>query len=172
MHIDECVVRDAGLAIRSASRSEESNAPSGRAVGSLGEHAAETGGAAIAWFVARQPGVVRFLENRLQGDALAVALHGVRVIETAFEKNDGAPPPRLIRPLLERAEATVRDEANSRTAVRDGCAARQPALVTWLSGFVMDPPVPLDDSRRHRVASCLAAVIYGFDQLTTGRPIP
>ena len=128
--------------------------------------------AAGAWFLARQPGVVRFLESRLQGDALVVALHGARLIAATFRKKDGAPPPRLIRAVLERGESTVISEGASRRGVHNGCAARQPALVAWLVELIHDPPVPLDDDEKTGVARCLAAVIYGFDQLTTGRWIP
>jgi len=133
----------------------------------------EPGAVEVGWFAARQPGIIRFLEERLlggDGDAFGVALVGAWRIASAFEGADGVPPPRVSRSLLDRAAAAV--DAETRHGAADGCAARQPELVAWLGGYVGDPPAPISAAEAARVAACLAAVIYAIDQLTTGRPIP
>ncbi|HTM18989.1 MAG TPA: hypothetical protein VL172_00720 [Kofleriaceae bacterium] len=126
----------------------------------------------LGWFAARQPGIIRFLEQRLGGDADAhgVALLGAWRIHSAFAARDDLPPPRVERSLLDRAAIAVAME--SRHGADDGCAARQPDLCGWLVGWLADPPVPLEASDSARVGAVLAAVIYALDQLTTGRPIP
>ncbi|MCG8417253.1 MAG: hypothetical protein MJE77_04830 [Proteobacteria bacterium] len=172
MHVNERIVRETAVkGLQSARR---------RAI------RVDTAG----WFAARQPGVIRFLEQRLQGDAFSVALHAAWVIAAAFEKNDGVPPPRLIRSLIERGESAIRAEQASSRAMRSGqvaihsmsraanpwiepgCAERQPALVSWIAETVASPPIPLDKQEQRDVARCLIALVYGFDQLTTGRAVP
>ena len=129
----------------------------------------------VGWFAARQPGIVRFLEDRLlvgDGDAFGVALDASWRVCAAFEARDGVPPPRVARSLLDRADGAARREAGHAGAFADGCAQRQPALCGWLIGLLGDPPVPLDPGDRQRVGESLVAVIYALDQVTTGRPVP
>ena len=129
----------------------------------------------IGWFVARQPGIVRFLEERLfgdtDGDAFAVALETALRICRVFEQRDGLPPERLRRSLLERAEEAVTREARSST-VRDGCAARQPELVRCVASCVANPPVPLRRDETHDVGVALLSIVYALDEVTTGRQVP
>jgi hypothetical protein len=132
----------------------------------------------IGWFAARQPAVVRFLEDRL-GRAhgpdraafggFAVALDAARAIHGMFERQHGVPPPRVSQSLLERAEEAVIAEARTRAV---GIAARQPALAAWVVELLAAPPVPLVADELGTVGTALAAVIYALDQVTTGRPIP
>jgi hypothetical protein len=131
--------------------------------------------AQVGWFAARQPGIVRFLEERLlvgDGDAFGVALEAAWRICLVFQDRDGLPPPRAPRSLLERAEAAVAREARHPGAFADGCAARQPELVRWLVGLADDPPIPLAANEATAVGSALAAVVYSLDELTTGRQVP
>jgi hypothetical protein len=134
---------------------------------------AEPGAVEVGWFAARQPGIIRFLEQRIplpDGDALGVALLGAWRIHAAFEQRDGVPPARIERSLLDRAAIAVAAEA--RHGARDGCAARQPELCAWLQRWLADPPALLDAGEAARVGAALSAVIYALDQVTTGRPIP
>ena len=129
----------------------------------------------VGWFAARQPGVVRFLEERLlspDGDAFGVALEASWRICTVFHERDGLPPPRVTRALLERAEEAVVSEARPDSRRTDGCAHRQPAICRWLAGYIDDPPVPLTASEAQRAGTAVAAVIYALDELTTGRSVP
>jgi hypothetical protein len=130
----------------------------------------------IGWFAARQPAVVRFLEDRLAGtaqgadrDAFVVALDAARAIEGMFERQHGVPPPRVTQSLLERAEEAVIGEARTRAV---GLAARQPALAAWVAGVLAEPPVPLAADEIRIVGMVLAAIVYALDQVTTGRAIP
>ena len=130
----------------------------------------------IGWFAARQPAVVRFLEDRLAGnanavdrDAFSVALDAARAIGSMFEQHHGVPPGRVQQALLERAEEAVVGEQRAPGA---GIAGRQPALATWLAGLLAEPPVPLTLAEIRSVGTALAAIIYALDEVTTGRPIP
>jgi hypothetical protein len=132
----------------------------------------------IGWFAARQPAVVRFLEDRLASahgsdraafGAFAVALDAARAIHGMFERQHGVPPPRVTQSLLERAEEAVIGEARTRAV---GIAARQPALAAWVADLLTEPPVPLAADELGTVGTALAAVVYALDQVTTGRPIP
>jgi hypothetical protein len=130
----------------------------------------------IGWFAARQPAVVRFLEDRLAGsatpadrDAFSVALDAARAIGGMFEQHHGVPPARVQQALLERAEEAVIGELRTPGA---GMATRQPALATWLAGLLAEPPVPLTLDETRSVGTALAAIIYALDEVTTGRPIP
>jgi hypothetical protein len=133
----------------------------------------------IGWFAARQPAVVRFLEDRLASSvhgadrdafgAFAVALDAARVLAGMFERQHGVPPPRVTQALLELAEEAVIGEAHTHAV---GIAARQPALAVWVAGLLAEPPVPLAADEVRIVGTALAAVVYALDQVTTGRPIP
>ena len=142
--------------------------------GDLGS--AETPDAAqVGWFAARQPGIVRFLEERLlvgDGDAFGVALEAAWRICLAFQQRDGLPPPRAARSLLERAETAVLREVRHPGAFADGCARRQPELCRWVVRLTEDPPLPLTPDEATAVGAALAAVVYSLDELTTGRQVP
>lgn len=124
-----------------------------------------------AWYAARQPGVLRFVEDRLSGDALAVALVASWQIMAAFHARIGVWPERLDHALLERAEEAALRETR-REAPETGCAARQPVLVAWIAELLADPPVPLDLDERRDVGLLLMSVVYALDEVTTGRTVP
>jgi hypothetical protein len=130
----------------------------------------------IGWFAARQPAVVRFLEDRLAGtandadrDAFMVALDAARTIGSMFEQQHGVPPARVQQARLEQAEEAVVGEVRGPGF---GVATRQPALASWLAGLLAEPPVPLTLAEIRSVGTALAAIIYALDEVTTGRPIP
>ncbi len=125
------------------------------------------------WFAARQPGIIRFLEQHLaaaDGDALGAALAAAWWIVDGFARRDGVSPSRVERSLLDRAARAV--AAEQRHGAVDGCAARQPALCAWLLHWLEDPPALLTRDETARVGAALTAVIYALDQVTTGRQIP
>lgn len=124
----------------------------------------------IGWFAARQPGVMRFLEDRLgagapraQGaddEVLAIALDAACAIAEMFTAQHGRPPPRLSPRALERAEEQALEALAQR---RPGYAERQPGLAAWVAGLVADPPRPLSRDQRRALGLSLGAVIAGFD---------
>lgn len=120
----------------------------------------------VAWFIARQPGIVRYLESRLVvgSDALGLALFGASFVHAAFHKAMGSWPPRLLSPGLESAESAVLREAETRSG--DGFVARQPALAEFVAGVVASPPVPLADDDATRVGLVLATVVHALDDLS------
>ena len=135
---------------------------------------AEVGAREVGWFAVRQPGIVRFLEERLlapDGDAFAVGLEAAWRIWAVFQARDGVPPARIEHSLLERAEQAVIAETRV-WALADGCALRQPGLCRWLAHLTDDPPLPLTAGEAGQVGTSLAAVIYALDEVTTGRAVP
>lgn len=135
---------------------------------------AEVGAHELGWFAVRQPGIVRFLEERLMaddGDAFAVGLEAAWRIWALFQARDGVPPARVVRSLLERAERAIMGEARA-GVLADGCALRQPGLCRWLAQLIADPPLPLTAGEAGEVGTVLAAVIYALDEVTTGRAVP
>lgn len=131
--------------------------------------------AEVGWFAARQPGIVRFLEERLlvgDGDAFGVALEAAWTVCNAFRERERVPPPRVSRALLERAETAVARESAHPGVTHDGCAQRQPELCAWVAGVVGNPPIPLGPAERVAVGAALAAVVYALDELTCGRRVP
>jgi hypothetical protein len=126
-----------------------------------------------AWYAARQPGIVRFVEDRVHGDALAVALAASWQLVAAFHARAGVWPERLDGALLEQAEeAALRETRREASVWIEGCAARQPVLVAWIAALVADPPLPLDADERRDVGLALLAVVYALDEITTGRSVP
>ncbi len=127
----------------------------------------------VGWFAARQPGVVRYLEDHCgPTDAFAVALEAAWRICLAVESSDGTPPPRVPSYLLERAEDSLEIEVLIPGGAADGCAMRQPTLTAWVANLVSNPPIPLDARELQMVGSCLTTVIYALDEVTTGRSVP
>jgi hypothetical protein len=126
---------------------------------------AEPGTGDAAWFAARQPGIIRFLELRCgRDDAMGAALMTTLAIHTAFERALGVPPPRLLSSAVERAEERVLAEAQGGGP---RFAHRQPALAELIAGVVASPPVPLSDDEATRLALVLAAVVDAFDDAVT-----
>jgi hypothetical protein len=115
-----------------------------------------------AWFAARQPGVIKFLEARLgRDDSMGVALMAAFAIHTAFERVLGVPPARLPSSALEWAEGVVQTESR---AGEPAFVARQQALAAYVASVVAAPPVPLGDDEAGRLALALAALVHAFDQ--------
>jgi len=127
----------------------------------------------VGWFVARQPGLVRFLEERCgQTDAFPVALEAAYRLCSAVGGRLGVPVPTIPSPLLERADDTLDMESLVPGGAAGGCADRQPELCEWVAAMLADPPIPLREAEICRVGVCLTSVIYALDELTTGRPVP
>jgi len=126
---------------------------------------AEPGTGDAAWFAARQPGVVKYLEGRLgRDDMMGVALMAAFAIHGAFERTLGLPPPRVPSSALEWAEGTVIAEA------REGAPAfvvRQQALASFIAGVVAAPPVPLAEDEAGRLGLVLASIVHAFDRAAT-----
>lgn len=123
---------------------------------------AEPGTGDAAWFAARQPGAVKYLEDRLgRDDTMGVALMAAFAIHAAFEKMLGVPPPRVPSSAFERAEDVVVAEAR---AGAPAFVARQQALAAYIAGVVADPPVPLAEDSAGRLGLVLAAIVQAFDR--------
>lgn len=123
------------------------------------------------WFAARQPAILRFLEDRLGSgtDGFAVAFDAAWLIARVFRETNGVPAPRATEPLLARAEREA--YAESAEFASFGWASRQPALCAWIARHLADPPVPLSADERRTIGLSLAAIVYALDHLTTGREI-
>ena len=115
------------------------------------------------WFVTKQPGIVRFLSDRLSGDALALGLAGASQISMAFECYEGVCETFLRSQALEEAEVAAHDEVHS-NVVRGMYAERQAALIHWIAELMADPPVPLDRPERRDVGMALVAVTYAYER--------
>lgn len=138
------------------------------------ESAPDPDHADVAWFTARQPGIVRYLASRC-GDgteAMTVALLYACAVHGAYEATLGVPPARVVGSLLERAERAVIAEAETGGPVADGIVSRQPALAELCAGVAASPPIPLDERDATRVGLALVAIVYALDELATGRPVP
>jgi hypothetical protein len=118
----------------------------------------EPGTGDAAWFAVRQPGVIKYLENRCgRDDSMGVALMASFAIHCAFERELGVAPPRVPSFALERVEDRV--AADPGLLVR-----RQHALAEFIAGVVAAPPVPLADHEATRLALVLATVVQAFDE--------
>ena len=126
--------------------------------------------AAVGWFVARQPGIVGYLEARCGAgsDALGFALDAAWRLCEAFHHVLGVPPGRVARVDLELAQRAVIDDAGHPGT---GLGARQPELFRWLAEEIADPRAPVGPGDRARVGTALASVIYALDAVVTGRAL-
>jgi hypothetical protein len=119
----------------------------------------EPGTGAAAWFAARQPALVRYLEGRCgRDDGLGIALTAALAIHTAFERALGRPPPRVVAGALAAAEHAVVGEVRAGAFV-----ARQPALCELVAGVIADPPVPLAEEEAARLGAALLAIVVALD---------
>lgn len=121
-----------------------------------------------AWFAARQPGIVKYLEARCgRDDGMGVGLLAALTIHGAFERALGVPPPRVPSTALDRAERTVIAEARSS---RPSFLDRQAALAAFIASVISSPPVPLGEEETSRLAVALATVVHALDEaVTVGR---
>jgi hypothetical protein len=114
----------------------------------------------IGWFAARQPAVVRFLEELLwrpDGDAFAVGLDAACRLFRVCAAMEGAPPPRLGRAALARGLAAMAEGVSGSQRVR--------AHKAWIEGHLDDPPIPLTRRELAEVTLGLHALAYAIDAM-------
>lgn len=126
----------------------------------------------VGWFAARQPGLLRFIEDRLSnnGDAMAMAVDMCWRVTTAFEHQHGLPLPRIHMTELERAEVEVVRESQGGLALANGCAHRQPELCRWLEAMMACPVLPIENALLDQIALITAATISACDRAHTPTP--
>ncbi len=119
----------------------------------------------VGWFAAKQPGLLRYLEDRLgqEPDAMAMALEMSWRVVNAFEMQRGLPLPRLHAAEIERAEEEVLRESRGELSLANGCAYRQPELCRWLEAVLASPALPLSTAALEQVALATAATISACD---------
>ncbi len=120
----------------------------------------------VGWFAARQPGLLRFVEDRLvdDDDTIAMAVDLCWRIVAAFEHKRGLPLPRILTSELERAEEEVMVESQGGLALANGCAHRQPDLCRWLEAALAAPALPVDNAALDRIGLIAAATISACDR--------
>lgn len=120
----------------------------------------------VGWFAARQPGLMRYLEDRLgrDPDGLAIALELCWRVVAAFEMQLNLPLPRLLAGELELAEEEAVRESQGELRLANGCAHRQPDLCDWLAGAIQNPALPLSAESLDVVALAVAATISTCDR--------
>lgn len=126
----------------------------------------------VGWFAARQPGLLRFIEDRLScnGDAMAMAVDMCWRVASAFERQGGLPLPRIHSLELECAELEVVRESQGGQALANGCAHRQPELCRWLEGMMASPALPIENVILDQIALITAATISACDRAHTESP--
>jgi hypothetical protein len=119
----------------------------------------------VGWFAARQPGLLRFIEDRVGSseDAMAMAVDMCWRVTSAFERQRGLPLPRISSAELERAEVEVMSESQGGLSLATGCAHRQPELCHWLEDRMVNAALPIDKSLLDQVALITAATISACD---------
>lgn len=119
----------------------------------------------VGWFASRQPGLIRFLEDRLgdSEDGLAFALDLCWRILKVFNSFRAAPVPRIECIALERAEINVVRESQGELLYATGCAHRQPELCHWLESEIANSVLPITAQVLERVAMAVAATISVCD---------
>lgn len=127
----------------------------------------------VGWFAARQPGLIRFIEDRLgqSGDAMAMAVDMCWRVTSAFERQRGLPLPRLRSTELDQAEIEVVRESQGSLPLANGCAHRQPELCHWLEDMIANPSLPIDNRWLDQVALVTAATISACDRAHSPGPI-
>jgi hypothetical protein len=120
----------------------------------------------IGWFAARQPAVVRFLEDHLwrpDGDAFAVGLDAACRLFRVVAATEGTAPPRLGRAALATGLASMAEGATGTRRARE--------LLAWVDGHLDDPPIPLTTRELAEVTLGLYALAYAIDAvLGEGEP--
>jgi hypothetical protein len=118
----------------------------------------------IGWFAARQPAVVRFLEDHLwrpDGDAFAVGLDAACRLFRVCAATEGAPSPRLGRAALATGLASMAEGAAGSPRVRE--------LLAWVDGHLDDPPIPLTTRELAEVTLGLHALVFAIDAVLGDR---
>jgi hypothetical protein len=138
----------------------------------LGRDGEQEQASEVGWFAARQPGLIRFIEDRLghSGDAMAMAVDMCWRVASAFERQRGMPLPRIRNGELEQAEVEVVRESQGSLPLANGCAHRQPELCRWLEEMMVAPSLPIDNNLLDQVALVTAATISACDRAHS--PVP
>jgi len=125
--------------------------------------------AQVGWFAARQPAVLRFLDERLgvDTDLYALGLESAWRLCWVFEYRDGAAPNRLSGGQIERAEEAVLAAVTSADPRR--AVFRQPSLCAWIERLLMDPPVLLTKRESRTLGLALVTLVFALDEITTRR---
>lgn len=123
----------------------------------------------VGWFAAKQPGLLRYLEDRLgpATDAFAMSVDLCWRIVAAFERQRGLPLPRIYLEELERAEVEVVGESQTELNLATSCAHRQPELCQWLARMLASPVLPLDRIALDQIALSCATCISACDRAHT-----
>jgi len=125
----------------------------------------------VGWFAARQPGLIRFIEDRVghNGDAMAMSVDMCWRVASAFERQRGLPLPRLRNADLEQAEVEIVSESQGAPGLANGCAHRQPELCRWLEDMMANPSLPIESALLDQVAVVTAATISACDRANSPR---
>ncbi len=120
----------------------------------------------VGWFAAKQPGLLRFIEDRVghDGDATAMAVDLCWRVVAAFERKRGLPMPRLETLELESTEEEVTRESQGALSLANGCAHRQPDLCRWLEAEMAAPLLPVVPVLHDQIALVVAATISACDR--------
>lgn len=126
----------------------------------------------VGWFAAKQPGLLRYIEDRVgrDGDATAMAVDLCWRVVAAFEHKRGLPMLRLSASELERAEVDVIRESQGELDLATGAAHRQPDLCRWLEGAITRPALPIGPELKDKVAVVAAATISACDHALHATP--
>ncbi len=126
----------------------------------------------VGWFAAKQPGLLRFVEDRVghDGDATAMAVDLCWRVVAAFEHKRGLPMPRIHASELEFAEEEVVRESQGGLDLANGCAHRQPDLCRWLEAAMATPLLPVESVLQDQIALVVAATISACDR--AHHPVP
>lgn len=126
----------------------------------------------VGWFAARQPGLLRFVEDRLghDGDATAMAVNLCWRVVASFERQRGLPMPRIHAQELEAAEIEVVRESQGGLDLANGCAHRQPDLCQWLEAAMAAPLLPVEKLAQEQISLVVAATISACDR--AHHPVP
>ena len=117
--------------------------------------------ATIGWFAARQPAVVRFLEEHLwrpDGDAFGIGLDAACRLFRVFTALQGSAPPRLGRSALATGLAAMAEGQAGSRRVQDLCA--------WVDDHLDDSPVPLTLREVAEVMLALHALVFALEAVS------
>jgi hypothetical protein len=119
--------------------------------------------AAIGWFAARQPAIIRFCEDQLwrpDGDAFAVGLDAACRLCRLYQEVEGVAPPRLGRGALVGGMAAAADDEEAGPPTR-----RRVRMLAWLARHLDDPPLPLTRAELVAVGVALRSLVFALDAI-------
>ena len=115
---------------------------------------------ATAWFIARQPAIIRFLEHRFGPDSHAFGVAVMRsAVMDAMLRKFYQNVPRVFHGALERAEHYILEESAD-----EDLMDRHPSMVEMCSA-VADEPF----EEASRVAFALLTILYALDEAVSRR---